>query len=385
MVKALIGARIFDGYQCLDNYAVVLNGEHIEHLLPCDQLPDDIDCIELDGGVLAPGFIDLQVNGGGGVLFNNAPDAETIETMLKGHRATGTTSMLPTLISDTTEQLQAGVKAVQQAMSDSMKGVLGVHIEGPFFNLDRRGTHKAEYIHAPRTQDLSWIIDAGKANSDMRILLTLAPETTESGQIAQLNDAGILVCAGHTDAKAETIQRALSEGLTGFTHLYNAMRPLTGRDPGVVGAALADRESWCGIIADGHHVHPLSIAVALAAKPAGKLYLVTDAMATVGSEKKSFEIYGETITEQGGRLINAEGRLAGSAIGMIDGVRVCVEDVGVSLEEALRMASLYPAQMIRHSDSLGRIRSGYRADLVHFTDTFKVTQTWLAGQSQTHI
>lgn len=385
MVKALIGARIFDGYQCLDNYAVVLNGEHIEHLLPSDQLPDDIDCIELDGGVLAPGFIDLQVNGGGGVLFNNAPDAETIETMLKGHRATGTTSMLPTLISDTTEQLQAGVKAVQQAMSDSMKGVLGVHIEGPFFNLDRRGTHKAEYIRAPKTQDLSWIIDTGKANSDMRILLTLAPETTEFGQIAQLNDAGILVCAGHTDAKAETIQRALSEGLTGFTHLYNAMRPLTGRDPGVVGAALADRESWCGIIADGHHVHPLSIAVALAAKPVGKLYLVTDAMATVGSEKKSFEIYGETITEQSGRLINAEGRLAGSAIGMIDGVRVCVEDVGVSLEEALRMASLYPAQMIRHSDSLGRIHSGYRADLVHFTDTFKVTQTWLAGQSQTHI
>lgn len=385
MLKALTGARIFDGYQCLDNYAVVLNGECIEHLLPCDQLPDDIDCIELDGGVLAPGFIDLQVNGGGGVLFNNAPDTETIETMLKGHRATGTTSMLPTLISDTPEQLQAGVKAVQQAIAHSMKGILGVHIEGPFFNPDRRGTHKAEYIHAPKSRDLNWIIDASKNNPEMTIVLTLAPETTQAGQIAQLNNAGILVCAGHTDADAETIQKALSEGLTGFTHLYNAMRPLTGRDPGVVGTALADRESWCGIIADGHHVHPLSIAVALAAKPAGKLFLVTDAMATVGSEKKSFDIYGETITEQDGRLINAEGRLAGSAIGMIDGVRICVEKVGVSLEEALRMASLYPAQMIRHSDTLGRIRSGYRADLVHFTDAFKVTQTWLAGQSQTHI
>ncbi|WP_439136185.1 N-acetylglucosamine-6-phosphate deacetylase [Pseudomaricurvus sp.] len=384
MVKALVGARIFDGYQCLDNYAVVLDGENIEQLLPRELLPEGIECVELNGGVLAPGFIDLQVNGGGGVLLNNAPSIESIQAMLDGHRSTGTTSMLPTLISDTTENLQSGVNAVQQAMAASMKGVLGVHIEGPFFNVTRRGTHKAEYIHAPDTQDLAWILAAKNNHPAMNIVVTLAPETTQPGQIRQLSDAGVLVCAGHTDADAETIQSALSEGLTGFTHLYNAMRPLTGRDPGVVGAALADSNSWCGIIADGHHVHPLSIAVALAAKPTGKLYLVTDAMATVGSAQKSFEIYGETISEQDGCLINAEGRLAGSAIGMIDGVRFCVEKVGVELEEALRMASLYPAQMIRQSDTLGRIRHGYRADLVHFTSEFHVIQTWVAGQPQTH-
>ncbi|GAB3092739.1 N-acetylglucosamine-6-phosphate deacetylase [Aestuariicella hydrocarbonica] len=384
MIKALIGARIFDGYQFLDNYAVVLDGEDITQLLPEEQLPADIERLALDGGVLAPGLIDLQVNGGGGVLFNNEPSLAGIKAMLAGHRTAGTTSMTPTLISDTTETLQAGVQAVQDAMSASVKGVLGVHIEGPFFNLSRRGTHKAEYIRPPQDRDLSWIMDAQRASPDMSTLVTLAPEQTQPGQIAALSKAGIRVCAGHTDADHKTIQAALAEGLVGFTHLYNAMRPLTGRDPGVVGAALADRNSWCGIIADGHHVNPVAISVALAAKPAGKLYLVSDAMATVGSAQKSFEIYGETICEENGCLINAEGRLAGSAIGMIDGVKFCVESVGTALEEALRMASLYPAQMIQKSDILGRIRRGYRADLVHFTDEFQVIQTWVAGQHQVH-
>ncbi len=393
MITILAGARIFDGYQFLDNYAVLLKDGWIEALLPEDQLTDDQQAgalrQQLKGGILAPGFIDLQVNGGGGVMFNNEPTADGIQRILDGHRRAGTTSMTPTLISDTNEQLQAGVAAIQAAIG-SQPGVLGVHIEGPFFNLQRRGTHKADYIRTPREEDLNWIIAAQQATPAMTTLVTLAPEQAQAGQVARLAKAGILVCAGHTDADHVTVQQAIDEGLTGFTHLYNAMRPLTGRDPGVVGTALADTETWCGIIADGHHVHPLSIAVALAAKPQGKLYLVSDAMATVGSEKKSFDIYGETIREdypdpqRPGRLINAEGNLAGSAIGLIDAIHYCVDAIGTSLEEALRMASLYPAQMIQKSDTLGRIRQGYRADLVHFTDDFQVTQTWVSGDAQTH-
>jgi N-acetylglucosamine-6-phosphate deacetylase len=219
----------------------------------------------------------------------------------------------------------------------------------------------------------------------MTLLITLAPEQTKAGQIQTLADAGIRVCAGHTDANHEQIKAALAEGLSGFTHLYNAMRPLTGRDPGVVGAALADNDSWCGIIADGHHVDPTAIQVALNAKAAGKVFLVTDAMATVGSNENSFSIYDEVISEQDGCLVNAEGNLAGSAIGMIDAVRFCVESVGVSLQEALRMASLYPAQYIGKADQLGRIHSGYRADLVHFDDAFRVQHTWVAGSKRRHM
>jgi N-acetylglucosamine-6-phosphate deacetylase len=385
MLTALTNARVFDGHQCLEGYAVVLNGSRIHALLPEKELDTDIERQNLEGGVLAPGFIDLQVNGGGGILFNNSPDLDGIRQMLEGHRNGGTTSMTPTLISDLLVQQQRGVAAVCQALVEKLPGVLGVHIEGPFFNPDRRGTHKQDYIRPMSAEDLEWLASIRRHHPEMTLLITLAPEQTKAGQIQTLADAGIRVCAGHTDANHEQIKAALAEGLSGFTHLYNAMRPLTGRDPGVVGAALADNDSWCGIIADGHHVDPTAIQVALNAKAAGKVFLVTDAMATVGSNENSFSIYDEVISEQDGCLVNAEGNLAGSAIGMIDAVRFCVESVGVSLQEALRMASLYPAQYIGKADQLGRIHSGYRADLVHFDDAFRVQHTWVAGSKRRHM
>jgi N-acetylglucosamine-6-phosphate deacetylase len=215
-------------------------------------------------------------------------------------------------------------------------------------------------------------------------MLTLAPEQVRPGQIKTLVDAGLVVCAGHTDAHFEQVQRALAEGLSGFTHLYNAMRPSTGREPGVVGAALADSNSWCGIIIDQHHVHAACARIAYAAKPRGKMYLVSDAMSTVGAAQKSFEIYGETIAEQNGCLVNSEGRLAGSAIGMIDAVRLNTEWVGVPLAESLRMAALYPAQFMQLDQHLGRIAPGYRADLVHFSAAYKVAHSWVAGAVRAH-
>lgn len=385
MKQALVGARIFTGEEFLDDYALVLAGEKIDALLPRAQLDSSIPQTLLVGGVLAAGFIDLQVNGGGGAFFTNDTSVSAIQTILDGHRPTGTTSLLPTLISDTREVHQAGVKAVADAVAAGMKGVLGVHVEGPFFDMARRGAHNERYIRAMEQADIDWLVASVKGQHDFKVMLTLAPEHAAPGQIKQLTSAGVVICAGHTDAHYESVVNALKEGLSGFTHLYNAMRPTTGREPGVVGAALEDANSWCGIIIDTYHVHAASARIAYSAKPKGKMYLVTDAMSTVGSPEKSFQIYGETIYEKDGCLVNAEGRLAGSAIGMIDAVRLNTTWVGVELAESLRMASLYPAQFMQVDDYLGRIASGYRADLVHFTDDYRVTHTWVAGDFQVHL
>ncbi len=384
MKQALVGARIFTGDSFLDDYALIISEEKIASLVPRTQLDASIPHIPLAGGILAPGFIDLQVNGGGGAFFTNDTTPQAIQTMLDGHRPTGTTSLLPTLISDTREVHQAGVKAVADAVAAGMKGVLGVHVEGPFFDMARRGAHNERYVRTMEQADVDWLVASVKSQQDFKVMLTLAPEHTAPGQIQQLTSAGVVVCAGHTDAHYEQVVAALKEGLSGFTHLYNAMRPTTGREPGVVGAALEDTESWCGIIIDTYHVHAASARIAYAAKPKGKMYLVTDAMSTVGSPEKSFQIYGETIFEKDGCLVNAEGRLAGSAIGMIDAVRLNTTWVGVDLAESLRMASLYPAQFMQVDNYLGRIAEGYRADLVHFTDDYRVTHTWVAGDLHTH-
>lgn len=384
MKQALVGARIFTGEIFLDNHAVIIADEKIAALVPVAELDESIPQILLDGGVIAPGFIDLQVNGGGGAFFTNDTSVSAIQTMLDGHRPTGTTSLLPTLISDTRAVHQAGVKAVADAVAAGIKGVLGVHVEGPFFDMARRGAHNERYIRKMEQVDIDWLVASVKAQHEFKVMLTLAPEHADVGQIKQLTSAGVVVCAGHTDGHYDDVVAALNEGLSGFTHLYNAMRPTTGREPGVVGAALEDKNSWCGIIIDTYHVHAASARIAYAAKPKGKMYLVTDAMSTVGSPEKSFQIYGETIYEKDGCLVNAEGKLAGSAIGMIDAVRLNTEWVGVALAESLRMASLYPAQFMQVDDYLGRVQAGFRADLVHFTNDYRVTHTWIAGDCLRH-
>lgn len=380
MRHVISGARIFDGQQMLNEHSVVIDGSHIHQLVADKEVDPALPQVKLNGGTLAPGFIDLQVNGGGGLLFNNAPEPDTISRILDAHRSKGVTALLPTMVSDTREVLQKGINAVKTLRSQHAEGIIGIHIEGPFFNPDRRGVHHQDLIRPLDQEDIDWLC----SHSDIPIMLTLAPEKTQPGQIKSLCDADIIVCAGHTDALAADITRALHEGLKGFTHLFNAMRPMSGREPGVVGSALADSHSWCGIIADNHHVHPTSIQVAHQAKAEGKLYLVSDSMATIAAKEKSFTLYGETITEQDGRLLNSEGKLAGSAIGMIDAVRICHQSVGLPLNECLKMASLYPAQFMQLDTQRGSIRPGYRADLVHFSDDFQVSHTWLAGGQKKH-
>jgi N-acetylglucosamine-6-phosphate deacetylase len=374
---AITAPTVFDGEGFLQNHCVIVQGETVAQVIPAVECPAELDKLVLESGTLAPGFIDLQVNGGGGLMFNNAPTSATLDIMLTAHRASGSTSILPTVMSDTPAVQGAAAQAVRHC---GQPGIAGIHIEGPFFDHDKRGAHQAQMIRPLLPADMEWLCSL----RDLQVMLTLAPEHTRPGQIEHLVQSGIAVLAGHTAASYQQLCDATAQGLQGVTHLFNAMSPLTSREPGVVGAALDNDALWAGIIADGHHVHPASIRLAYQAKPAGKLVLASDAMATVGTDLADFELYGETICEKEGRLVNAAGALAGSAIGMIDAVRYSHQSVEIPQADCLRMASLYPAAILGRDDNIGRIAAGFRADLVHFDRDFRVHNTWVSGQRTAH-
>jgi len=330
---------------------------------------------DLRGGTLVPGFTDLQVNGGGGVLFNAAPTPETLRIMGAAHRQFGTTGFFPTLISDRFEVMREAIAAVRDAIEQDVPGVLGIHLEGPFLNPQRGGAHDAGRFRALDEEGFAIVtsLAAGKT------LLTLAPELTSPGTIRRLVEAGVIVCAGHSTASYGQAREALDAGLRGFTHLYNAMTPLQSREPGMVGAALEDDESWFGIIADGHHIHPAAFRVAVAAKKKGGAVLVTDAMPTVGAEGGSFELNGEEVSARGGRITNAEGILAGSDLDMLSAVNNAAAFARIDWFEAVRMATVYPARAVGLGAELGAIRPGYRANLLAFDAKRRIRATWIAG------
>ena len=376
MQRILINGRIFDGQQILDGHAAVLDGAAVAAVLPADEAPAGAERIDLEGGLLAPGFIDVQVNSGGGVLFNDQPSVEGIRAIGRAHRRYGTTGLLPTLVSDDWAVMESGARAVEAALEQGAPGLLGIHFEGPYLNTARKGIHDEALIRAvdPGALELFTSKTLGQ------VVVTLAPEVVEPDFIRALDGAGVRVCAGHTAASYAQVQRGLEAGIRGFTHLFNAMSPLTSREPGAVGAALEDPDSWCGMIVDGHHVHDASLKVAIAAKVRGKSMLVTDAMPSVGADDKRFQIGGQTIVAQDGRCANAEGRLAGSDLDMASAVRNTVQRLGLPLEEALRMASLYPAAFLGLERRLGRIAPGFDADLVLLDDDLEVRETWIGGQ-----
>jgi N-acetylglucosamine-6-phosphate deacetylase len=359
-----------------DDLAVLLDGERIVDLLPpSDPRVRDAHQHDLRGAMLLPGFIDVQVNGGGGVLFNEAPTVETLRRIGAAHRRFGTTGFLPTLISDRVEVMRAALAAVEQALAEGVPGVLGIHLEGPYLAPARKGVHDPKYFHAPGSDELALLCAPHRGVR----LLTLAPDRVPLAHIGALTAAGLIVCAGHTAADYETTRAALAAGVRGFTHLFNAMTPFGSREPGVVGAALEDADSWCGIIADGHHVHPASLRVAIAAKPRGKMLLVTDAMPPVGADRPDYVLNGETIIVKDGICQTAQGVLAGSALDMAGAVRNAVQLLGLPLDEAVRMASTYPAEFLGLGESHGRIAPGYRADLVALDDEYRVQQSWIGG------
>lgn len=376
MTTALTHARVLaaDGWH--DDLAVLLEGERIVDLLPpADPRVREARQHDLRGAMLLPGFIDVQVNGGGGVLFNEAPTVETLRRIGAAHRRFGTTGFLPTLISDRVEVMHAALAAVEQALAEGVPGVLGIHLEGPYLAPARKGVHDPKYFHAPGSDELALLCAPHRGVR----LLTLAPDQVPLASIGALAAAGLIVCAGHTAADYEATRAALAAGVRGFTHLFNAMTPFGSREPGVVGAALEDADSWCGIIVDGHHVHPASLRVALAAKPRGKMLLVTDAMPPVGADRPDYVLNGETIVAKDGICQTAQGVLAGSALDMASAVRNAVQLLGLPLEEAVRMASTYPAEFLGLGASRGRIAAGYRADLVVLDDEYRVQQGWIGG------
>ena len=333
------------------------------------------DAIDLDGGYLVPGFIDAQVNGGGGVLFNNDTSVEAIAAIGRAHRRFGTTGFLPTLISDDAAVMQRAIAATRDAIATGIPGVLGIHLEGPYLAPARKGTHDDTKFRVPDATEIAMATSLDNGVS----LITLAPERVPAAAIRAIVERGGIVTAGHTAGSYDEIRVGIDAGITGFTHLYNAMSPLQGREPGAVGAALEDDDCWCGVIVDGVHVHPASLRVALAAKPRGKVFLVTDAMPMVGADDPSFDLYGETITAVDGVVRNAAGALAGSALDMASAVRNSVHLLGLPLDEACRMAAQYPAEFLGIGGEHGCIAPGYRADLVLLDGEVRVRRSWIGG------
>jgi N-acetylglucosamine-6-phosphate deacetylase len=378
MTHALINARVLSAQGWRDDVAVVVEGQRIRGLTAPKQVPADARKHDLSGRMLLPGFIDCQVNGGGGVLFNDQPTVQGIRAIGAAHRRFGTTGFLPTLISDTVDKMRVAVSATDAAIADAVPGVLGVHLEGPFLSRERKGVHAAKYLHAPDADELR----VAESLRRGKTLLTLAPECVAPAAVQGLAAAGVIVSAGHSNADYATVRAALDAGVRGFTHLFNAMSPLTSRAPGVVGAALDDSAAWCGVIVDGHHVDPASLRVALKAKPRGKVFLVTDAMPPVGAADPSYVLNGETIVLRDGICRAASGTLAGSALSMIEAVRNAVDMLRVPLDEAVRMASTYPADFLGLGATHGRIDAGYRADFTVVDRDLRVTETWIDGAMQ---
>ena len=379
---ALLHGRVLTDAGFRDDAAVLVDGGGIVAVLASDvprlRAVPTRDCA---GRRLLPGFIDTQVNGGGGVLFNDAPDVATIAAIGAAHRRFGTTGFLPTLISVDLDGVAAAIAAVDAAIAAGVPGVLGIHIEGPFISQARKGAHDAAHIRALGSEHVALLSSLRRG----RTLVTLAPEHTDAGCIAALAAAGVVVAAGHSNAGYDTTRAALQTGLRGFTHLFNAMSPLQAREPGVVGAALHDADSWCSIIIDGWHVHPVTLRVALASKRHERFVLVTDAMPNVGTALTQFALQGRRIDVIDGRCVDEHGTLSGSALDMAGAVRNAVRLLGLDLETATRMGSTYPAQFIGLGATHGRIAPGCRADLALVDEDLGVTDTWIGGQHQAAV
>jgi N-acetylglucosamine-6-phosphate deacetylase len=371
---AVAADHVFDGTAVHDDCAVLIDGGNVVQLVSRGDVPQNIPVQALPSGAwLAPGFIDVQVNGGGDVLFNDEPTLAGIATIAAAHRRFGTTGLLPTLISDTPEKMRVARDAVATAMK-SNASVLGIHFEGPFLSLDRPGAHDPGMLRRPEARDREWLAQ----RRDGVTLVTLAPEVVPEGFIAGLAQAGIKVSLGHSMATYQQTRAARAEGLTGFTHLFNAMRPLASREPGPIAAALECENCWFGMIVDGVHVDPAMLRLALRGR--ARPMLVTDAMPPVGGRRKTFMLGGHKITAGAAGCTRDDGTLAGTALDMATAVRDSVKLLGMPLTDALRAASAEPARFLGLAHRLGHLAPGCRADMVALDpEEITVLEAWVAG------
>lgn len=368
---------IFDGEAEHAASALKIEGGRVAAILAQSSIPAGASIRSFEG-MIAPGFVDLQVNGGGGVMLNDDPSVEAIEKICAAHRPFGTTSLLPTLITDTREKTKAAIAAGIEATLRRVPGFRGLHLEGPHLSVARKGAHDPDLIRAMDEEDLQVLLSAKKSLETLYV--TVAPESVTPEQISRLSTAGVVVSIGHSDTNYETAASCFAAGAVSVTHLFNAMSQIGNREPGLAGAALDAGNVFCGLIADGFHVHEAVMRAALRAKQGpGRVFLVTDAMSTVGSGITSFTLNGRTITRSGGRLTLSDGTLAGADVDMISCVRFAHFKLGVSRAEALRMASLYPAQCIGRAAELGSLRPGARADFVHLSEGFELLGVFGVG------
>ncbi|MEN0583213.1 MULTISPECIES: N-acetylglucosamine-6-phosphate deacetylase [unclassified Kosakonia] len=374
---ALTQGRIYTGHEILDGHALVIANGLIERLCPLAELPTGIEQRSLNGAILAPGFIDVQLNGCGGVQFNDTAEAvsvKTLEIMQQANEKSGCTSYLPTLITTSDELMKQGVQVMRDYLAKYPNQALGLHLEGPWLNIVKKGTHNPEFVRKPDPA----LVDFLCQNADVITKVTLAPEMAGTEVIHQLADAGIVVSAGHSNATLKEAKAGFRAGITFATHLYNAMPYITGREPGLAGAVLDDTDVYCGVIADGLHVDYVNIRNAKRLK-GDKLCLVTDATAPAGANIEQFIFAGKTIYYRNGLCVDENGTLSGSSLTMIEGVRNLVEHVGIALDEALRMATLYPARAIGVDEKLGSLAAGKVANLTAFTRDYKIIKTIVNG------
>lgn len=375
--KIITGARIFDGEMWHDGKSLFVEDGKVAAIAA--SIPDDVETINATGLLVVPGFVDLQVNGGGGVMFNNQPDVDGITRICAAHAAFGTTALMVTLITDKPDITGKAIDAGIAAQGTHVPGFLGLHFEGPHLSVGRKGTHDPALIRFMDESDQQRLLTCKQSLSHM--LTTIAPESVSTAQVTSLAEAGIIVSLGHTDATYATAAHYAGAGASMVTHLFNAMSQLGNREPGLVGAGLHEDAFHCGLIADGFHVDPVSMALALKAKTGpGRIFLVTDAMSTIGTDDTGLELTGRHVYRKDGRLTLADGTLAGADIDMLSCIRFVHERIGLPLEEALRMASLYPAQAIK-TEKKGRLLAGYDADFVMLNDDLSIESTWIAGRA----
>jgi N-acetylglucosamine-6-phosphate deacetylase len=375
MIEVFYGARLFDGERLNDDAALVCEDERIVALAPYAERPRAGRQHDLGGGVLAPGLIDWQVNGGGGVLFNETPEVDGIAAIVAAHRRFGTTSLLPTLITDAPAVLATALAAAREA-NGRIAGALGIHVEGPFIDPRRKGAHPAQFIR-PMTEGDADALIAARAGA---CVVTVAPAAVSAALIARLARAGIVVSVGHAECSFDEAASAFDAGARATTHVYNAMSQLGHRQPGLVGASLSDERVICGLIADGVHVHDAAMRVALKAKGPRGIALISDAMPPAAGGPDRFTLHGRAIVREGVTLTNPDGTLAGAAITLLEAVRHLVRAMDAPLAAALQMATLTPARLLGLDHAIGRLAPGCRADLLHVDDALAIRGVWIGGE-----
>ena len=379
--KSFVGATIFDGFKRHLNSALIIKNNKVVEIIAEEKIDPETEQIVLAGGLITPGFVDLQVNGGGGILFNDNPSLENLKTICEAHAKLGSTSIMPTLISDSPELNKQAISAITDALDQQVNGLIGLHLEGPHLALARKGAHKEDFIRPMKEFDCLELESV--ANKVPNLMLTIAPEAVSSEQITRLSNAGAIISLGHTDCTFNQAAEAVDAGATCATHLFNAMSPFGSREPGLVGAVLNNGKLFSGIIADGFHVNKISINLALRAKKGpGALFLVSDAMSTVGSDQKNLFLNDRLITRSQGKLILEDGTLAGADISLSDAVRYMVNEVGILQDDAIRMASLIPAKVLGVESEIGCLMPDARADFLWMKNDLEIEKVWVGGKEQ---